>query len=131
MSGETFAVMLSVLRRTRNTWDDQSEQLRGGHKRLTDAQNAVDALGDQVAPAARTYLTTWLNQVQNHADTAQGHADGLAEFTTSIVQLDDDAAAELRAVLPWDQRYRAVEQAPDGQPSFPTDDPGPSPTPNP
>ncbi|MGJ9412958.1 hypothetical protein ACHAAC_09635 [Aeromicrobium sp. CF4.19] len=129
MSGQTFAIMLSVIQSVRDEWDDQSEQLRGGHKRLTDASNAVDDLGDRVGPVARTYLTTWLTEVQNHADAAQGRADGLAGFTTSVVQLDGAAADDLRAILPWDERYNAVRPTIDGVPDFPTDDPGPAPDP--
>lgn len=129
MSGGTFAIMLSVIRSVRDTWDDQSEQLRGGHKRLTDAANAVDDLGDRVGPVARGYLTTWLAEVLAHAEAAQGRADGLAGFTSSVVQLDGAAADDLRSVLPWDQRHNAVRPTPSGIPDFPTDDPGPAPDP--
>lgn len=127
---EKFAIMLSVIRRASDTWDDQAEQLRGGHKRLTDVQDAVDGLGDRVAPAARTYLTTWLTEVTNLAAAAQDRSDGLAEFTVSVVDFDQAAADELRSILPWDNRD-AVRPTVNGIPDFPTADPGPAPTPFP
>jgi hypothetical protein len=125
-----FAIMLSVILPTVETWDDQAEQLRGGHKRLTDAQNAADDLGDRVGPVARTYLTTWLTEVTNLAGAAQGRSDGLAEFTVSVVGFDHAAADELRSILPWDHRD-AVRPTVGGVPDFPTSDPGPAPTPFP
>ena len=127
---EKFAIMLPVIRRASDTWDDQAEQLRGGHKRLTDAQNAVDDLGDRAGPVARTYLTTWLTEVTNLVAAAQGRSDGLAEFTASVVDFDQAAAAELRSILPWDNQD-AVRPTVNGVPDFPTSDPGPAPTPFP
>lgn len=126
---DTFAIMLSVVRRAADTWDDQAEQLRGGHKRLTDAKNAADDLGDRAGPVAGTYLTTWLEQLTNLADAAQSRADGLDTFTTSVVYFDETAADELRALLPWDNRDAVRPTMSNGLPDFPTDDPGPAPSP--
>ena len=126
----TFLLMLSVVRRTAALWDDQAEQLRGGHKRLTDASNATSGLGDRVGPAADTYLATWLAQVTNLATAAQNRSDGLDRFTVSTVQLDESAAADLRASLPWQDRDAVVLKVGDTNP-FPTDDPGPAPGPTP
>lgn len=124
----TYALMLSVMRRVSSTWDDQAEQLRGGHKRLTDAQNAAEDLGDRAGPVARTYLATWLTEVTNLAAAAQGRSDGLAEFTVSVVDFDQAAADELRSILPWDDRD-AVRPTVGGVPDFPISDPGPAPSP--
>jgi hypothetical protein len=128
---DTFAIMLSVVRKTADTWDDQAEQLRGGHKRLTDAKDAVDDLGDRVAPVAGTYLATWLEQLTTLAEAAQSRADGLDTFTSSVQYFDETAAAELRAMLPWDNQDAVRPTMSNGLPDFPTDDPGPSPTPVP
>ena len=127
---ETFAIMLSVVERTADTWDDQAEQLRGGHKRLTDAKNAVGDLGDRAGPVAGAYLDTWLEQLTTLAEAAQSRSDGLETFTTSIQYFDEAGADELRALLPWDNKD-AVRYTVDGVPDFPTDDPGPSPEPQP
>ena len=126
----TFAIMLSFIRQVSGTWDDQAEQLRGGHKRLTDAHSAVNDLGDRVGPVAGTYLTTWLTEVTNLASAAQGRSDGLAEFTVSVVDFDEAAADDLRSILPWADRD-AVRPTVNGIPDFPTADPGPSPEPVP
>jgi hypothetical protein len=128
---DTFAIMLSVVRRTADTWDDQAEQLRGGHKRLTDAKDAVDDLGDRAGPVAGTYLATWLEQLTTLAEAAQSRADGLDTFTSSVQYFDETAAAELRAMLPWDNQDAVRPTMSNGLPDFPTDDPGPSPTPVP
>lgn len=126
---ETFAIMLSVVRRASDTWDDQAEQLRGGHKRLTDAKNAVDDLGDRAGLAATHYLASWLDQVTILAEAAQSRSDGLQTFTSSVVYFDETAADELRALLPWDNQDAVRHTLPSGRPDFPTDDPGPSPEP--
>lgn len=122
----TFVLMLSVVRRASDLWDDQAEQLRGGHKRLTDASGSTGGLGDRVGPKAATYLTTWLSEVTNMATAAQNRADGLDQFTVSSVQLDEQGAADLRASLPWTSQDAVVEKTGDTNP-FPTDDPGPAP----
>ena len=126
----TFVLMLSAVRRASDLWDDQAEQLRGGLKRLTDASGSTGGLGDRVGPAATTYLSTWLTEVTNLSTAAQNRADGLDEFTVSTVQLDDQAAAALRASLPWSSQDAVWKKTGDTNP-FPTDDPGPSPTPVP
>lgn len=126
----TFVLMLSVVRSASDLWDDQAEQLRGGHKRLTDASNSTGGLGDRVGPKASAYLNTWLSEVTNLATAAQNRADGLDEFTVSTVELDEQAAADLRAALPWTSQDAVVEKIGDLNP-FPTDDPGPAPTPYP
>jgi hypothetical protein len=128
---DTFAIMLSVVRRTADTWDDQAEQLRGGHKRLTDAKNAVDALGDRAGPVGATYLATWLEQLTTLAESAQSRSDGLRSFTSSVQYFDETAADELRALLPWDNQDAVRPTLANGLPDFPTDDPGPSPSPTP
>ena len=126
-----FAIMLSVVQRTADTWDDQAEQLRGGHKRLTDAKNAADDLGDRAGPVAGTYLATWLEQLTTLAGAAQSRADGLETFTSSVAYLDQNAADDLRALLPWDDQDAVRHTLPGGRPDFPTDDPGPAPSPTP
>lgn len=128
---DTFAIMLSVVERASDTWDDQAEQLRGGHKRLTDAKNAVDDLGDRAGPVASLYLSTWLEQLTVLAEAAQSRSDGLQTFTSSVVHFDENAADELRALLPWDNQDAVRHTLPSGLPDFPTDDPGPSPEPEP
>lgn len=128
---DTFAIMLSVVRRAADTWDDQAEQLRGGHKRLTDAKNAVDDLGDRAGPVAGAYLATWLEQVTVLAGAAQTRSDGLDTFSSSVVHFDETAADELRAMLPWDNQDAVRPTLPTGLPDFPTDDPGPAPSPTP
>jgi hypothetical protein len=128
---DTFAIMLSVVRRTADTWDDQAEQLRGGHKRLTDAKSAAGDLGDRAGPVATTYLSTWLDQLTTLAEAAQSRSDGLDSFTTSVVHFDETAADELRALLPWDNQDAVRPTLANGLPDFPTDDPGPAPSPTP
>lgn len=101
---DTFLVTYSTLMGASAIWDDQAEELRGGHKRLTDAKNAVDDLGDRAGPAASAYLATWLQQVRVLAAASQSRADGLVSFTRSTVYYDHEAAAEIRALLPWPDR---------------------------
>ncbi|MEJ7634095.1 hypothetical protein [Aeromicrobium sp.] len=122
----TFVLMLSEVRRASDLWDDQAEQLRAGHKRLTDASGSTEGLGDRVGPKAGTYLTTWLSEVTSLATAAQDRADGLDQFTVSTVELDEQSAADLRASLPWTSQDAVVERIGDTNP-FPTDDPGPAP----
>ena len=122
----TFMLMLSAVRSASDLWDDQAEQLRGGHKRLTDANGSTDGLGDRVGPKAGAYLATWLSEVTTLATAAQNRAHGLDEFTVSTVQLDEQGAADLRASLPWASQDAVAKRIGDINP-FPTDDPGPAP----
>ena len=128
---DTFAIMMSIVRKAADTWDDQAEQLRGGHKRLTDAKNAADDLGVRAGPVATAYLATWLEQLSNLAGAAQSRSDGLDSFTVSVATFDQEAAAELRALLPWDHQDAVRPYPTIGLPDFPTDDPGPAPSPTP
>lgn len=99
MSG--FLVNPMSVRAAGTIWDDQSEELRGSRKRLYDAEDACTHLGPRVAGTAQGFVATWLDRAGTLADTAQRHADALAEAASSYAFVDGGAGGELTRLMPW------------------------------
>lgn len=103
MSGYTVSV--AALRAAGETWDDQAEVLRGGRKRLLDAEAAVPALGDRVTPAAQAYVETWIDRAKQLADAAQRHAEALQGAAVTYTSVETHVESDLADLLPWLQRH--------------------------
>ena len=103
MSGYTVSV--AALRAAAETWDDQAEVLRGGRKRLLDAEAAVPALGDRITPAAQAYVETWIDRAKQLADAAQRHAESLQGAAVTYTATETQVEASLADLLPWLQRH--------------------------
>lgn len=99
-----YAVSTYALQSAADTWDDQSESLRGARKRLLDAEAAVAALGPRVGPAAALYIDTWINTVKSLAGEAQRHADALEGAASSYATVETYVEEDLARMLPWAQR---------------------------
>ncbi|GAB3995175.1 WXG100 family type VII secretion target [Nocardioides marmoraquaticus] len=100
---EGYLVNPTALRTAATTWDDQSEVLRGGKKRLLDAEDAVADLGPRLGPAATAFISTWLTQVQDLVDAAEGHAEALDATAADYTGQDQVVGHDLAQLLPWGQ----------------------------
>lgn len=98
-----FRVNPIALRMASTTWDDQSEVLRGGKKRLLDAEDAVADLGPRVGPAATTWISTWLDVVQGLVDAADDHSRALDDAASDYTTQDQTIGSDLAQLLPWGQ----------------------------
>ena len=97
-----FSVNLWILSSVSTTWEEQADNLRAARKRLAAAGEQSDSLGDRVGPVAKAYFETWGAEAGAQATAAQGHAKALSMAVSSYSLLDEESAARLRALVPWD-----------------------------
>lgn len=86
--------------------------LRGGRKRLLDAEATVPALGDRVTPAAQAYVETWIDRAKQLADAAQRHAESLQGAAISYTSVETHVESDLAELLPWLQRHGTTPPTP-------------------
>lgn len=98
-----FSVNLWILHAGAAVWEEQADNLQAARKRLVAAGSQSATLGDRVGPIAKAYFETWRAEAGSQARAAQGHANALSEIGTSYVVLDQQAADDLNAALPWGQ----------------------------
>lgn len=97
-----FSVNLWILSSVSTIWEEQADNLRAARKRLTAAGDQSGTLGDRVGPVAKAYFETWGAEAGSEATAAQGHAKALSMAVSSYNLLDEESAARLRALVPWD-----------------------------
>lgn len=96
-----FSVDLPLLHRAAKVWDDQADNVKAAQKRLKAASSQSSSLGDRVGPVAQEYFATWQKEAGARAGAAQTRANDLAKIGHDYVVLDEEAAQDLQASLPW------------------------------
>lgn len=117
---EGYRVSPAALTSAAATWGEQSEVLRGGRKRLMDAEDAVADLGPRVGPAASAWISTWLARVEALATTAERHGDDLEAASQGYTLQETVVEASMTALLPWALRHGTPSPYPStGNPGYP------------
>ena len=78
------------------SWDEQSLDLRGATKQVTNAGSS--GFSSSVASSARTFLTSWTTHTGTLASDCEGEADGLRVTIADWLSTDDASAQWARAL---------------------------------
>lgn len=100
---DSFTVWTDALLAAETGWRDHAQELEAGTGDLVHAESLGSSLGPGVAGDVASFLDAWITEMDRYHDDAVGFAETLGEVRTTYVAGDDEVAAEVAALLPWDQ----------------------------